>query len=538
MSDLVADYCIVGGGAAGCVLASRLSEDPGIRVILLEAGPADWHPFVHIPAACLFLQHDRRFNWLDKTEPQQHLDGRQIKLPQGRLLGGSGSINGMLHVRPQRSDIDSWNTSGWTYDDVLPVLMRSEVFAQDGELRGKDGVHPVTHFSDVHPLTRSFIEACGSAGIAFNSDMNGPERQGAAFFQQNRRGRFRSQTAQTYLRKARRRSNLEVMTGAVCKRVLFQGTKAVGVLVEQGGQQRTISVRHEVVLSAGALRSPQILHRSGIGEPQHLASIGVPVVAARDQVGRNLRDHFLLRVAHRVAGIGTINERTRGVSVVREVLRFMVKGEGMLTMGAGAAAAILPSGLSGATPDIQLSFAPGSFAGPGRLESEPGMTIGGWVSPGKSLGTVMARSADPHESPAIDPNYLSHPSDLDGIIACVRAIRRIFEQPALKRWSTGETYPGPDVSDNVAEILAFAKERGASGYHFAGTCSMGDDQHAVVDNRLRVRGVDSLRVIDASVMPAPPIGNAHASVVMVAEMGAALMAEDRRTPSPAARLAN
>jgi len=538
MLDLVADYCIIGGGAAGCVLAARLSEDIGTRVILLEAGPTDWHPFVHIPAACLFLQHDKRFNWLDMTEPQQHLDGRQIKLPQGRLLGGSGSINGMLHVRPQRSDIDNWNTSGWTYNDVLPVLMRSEAFANDSALRGKDGVHPVTHFSDVHPLTRSFIEACGSAGIGFNQDMNGPDRQGAAFFQQNRRGRFRSQTAQTYLRQARSRPNLEVMTGAVCKRVIFDGKKAIGVLFEQGGQERRIKVRQEVVLSAGALRSPQILQRSGIGEPQHLASIGVPVVAARDRVGRNLRDHFLLRVAHRVAGIGTINERTRGLSVLREVLRFVIKGEGMLTMGAGAAAAILPSRLSGTTPDIQLSFAPGSFAGPGQLESEPGMTIGGWVSPGKSLGTVMARSADPHESPAVDPNYLSDPSDHEGIIACVRAIRRIFEQPALKRWSTGETYPGPDVSGDDAEILAFAKKRGASGYHFAGTCSMGDDHQSVVDSRLRVRGIEGLRVIDASVMPAPPIGNAHASVVMVAEMGAAIIAEDRRAPSPSAPLAN
>ncbi|MFV0493414.1 MAG: GMC family oxidoreductase [Pseudorhodobacter sp.] len=528
MTDYDCDFCIVGGGSAGCVVAARLTENPGFKVIVLEAGPRDWHPFVHIPAACLFLQHDPRFNWLDQTIAQTNLGGREIRIPQGRLLGGSGSINGMLHVRPQVSDIDGWGTEGWSYDDLMKVGIQAEDFSEGGPLRGEGGPHPVTGFVSTHLLAHAFVTACEGVGIPFNPDMNGPDRGGAAFFQQNRKGRFRSQPAQSYLRRARGRANLHILTGAICRKVMFEGRRATGVVYFRDGREYRLRVRREVILSAGALRSPQILQVSGIGNPAELARIGVPVVAGRNAVGRNLRDHFLLRLSHRVGGVETINERARGFALLRELAHYVFRGGGALTMGAGAAAAIIPSGLFGKVPDLQLSFAPGSFAGPGRLEKTPGMTIGGWLSPARSKGTVMARSADTRDRPLIDPNYLDDPVDRAGIIACTRMIRRIFDQPALKRWSLGETFPGPETGNGEDEILGFARQSGASGYHFAGTCRMGDDPDSVVDGRLRVRDVQGLRVIDASVMPLPPIGNAHATVVMTAEKGARIVADDAR----------
>lgn len=524
MTTMDADYCIVGGGAAGCVLAARLSEDPSVKVLLIEAGPRDWHPFIHIPATCLFLQHDERFNWLDSTVPQAFLDGRKVKVPQGRVIGGSGSINGMIHIRPQPADLDGWATRGWRYDELLPLMVGSETYAGTGELRGRNGPLPVTDFSVIHPLTRSFVDACTSHGIPFNPDLNGHSRTGVAFLQQNRKGRFRAQTAQSYLRGARKRPNLTIVTGALCRRILFEGRRAVGVVVAVDGAERVFRAGREVILSAGALRSPQILQCSGVGPAALVSALGVQTVADLPAVGENLRDHFLVRVAHRVKGITTINERTRGLSIVGEVLKYAAFGTGMLTMGAGAAVAILPN-RPGGTPNVQISFAPGSFAGPGKLEAEPGMTAGAWLSPGESRGTIRAATANTADNPLVDPNFLSDERDRQDIVSCMRLVRSIFAEPALARWSVGETFPGASVESDT-ELLAFAKERGASGYHFSGTCRMGDDAGSVVDGRLRVRGLEGLRVVDASVMPAPPIGNAHATVVLVAEKGAKMIAED------------
>jgi choline dehydrogenase len=520
------DYCIVGGGSAGCVVAARLSEDARNAVLMLEAGPRDWHPFIHIPATCLNLQQDARFNWLDQTEPQAHADGRSLKISQGRVLGGSGSINGMLHVRVQRSDADGWKTQGWRYDELLPFLSNAEDFeGESAYSRGRGGPQPVSEFRIVHPLTQSFIDAAKGLGIPHNPDMNGGEREGVALFQQNRRGRFRAQPAQTYLRDARGRANLRVLTHAPVARILFEGGRASGVVFLRDGQERRVSVRREVIVSAGTLRSPQILQASGVGDPAHLATLGIAPAVASPGVGRNLRDHYMVRVGHRVRGITTINERTRGLPIVKEVLKYAFAGSGMLTMGAGAAAVFLRTRPDAPTPDAQLSFAPGSFASAGVLEKEPGMTIGGWPSPAASRGTVLARSADTRLAPSIDPNYLSAESDRDAIIACVRTIRALFAQPALARWSKAETFPGAQI-ERDDEILGFARERGTSGLHFTGTCRMGDDEASVVDARLRLRGISGLRVIDASVMPNTPIGNAHSSVVMVAEKGAAMIRED------------
>ncbi|MDI6028797.1 GMC family oxidoreductase N-terminal domain-containing protein [Corticibacterium sp. UT-5YL-CI-8] len=525
--DDVADYCVVGAGPAGCVVASRLTESGAHKVVLLEAGPRDWHPYIHIPATCLFLQSDKRFNWLYQSEPEFGTTDRVFKLSQGRVLGGSSSINGMLHVRGQAEDFNQWAQAGcrgWSYEDVIPYFRKAETYNGRDEtgLRGRSGPHAVSDFLNVHPLTQAFVEAAQETGLPLNPDMNGASREGVAFYQQNRKGRFRGQPAQTYLRQARGRANLDVRTEAVCTRILFEGHKAVGVEYVQGGVVRTIRARREVILSAGAIKTPHLLQLSGIGDPEHLGGLGVEPLVARPSVGRNLRDHFQLRVGHRVKDMVTLNERTRGLSIVKETLKYAFLGTGVLTMGAGTAAIFFRSREGLAAPDAQLIFAPGSFAAPGVLEKEPGMTIGAWPSRPESQGTVLARTANALEQPAIAPNYLTAQEDRRVVIECVRKIREIFASPAMSRWSVRETFPGPDVN-GPDEVLEFAKNRGTSGLHFVGTCRMGSDDAAVVDPELRVRGVKGLRVVDASVMPNCTVGNTNASVVMIGEKASDLI---------------
>ena len=521
------DFCIIGGGTAGCVLANRLSENGRHRVVLLEAGPRDWHPFIHIPATCLFLQSNPTFNWLLQSEPEHNANGRRFKLSQGKGLGGSSSINGMLHVRGAPADFDIWAQSGctgWSYDDVLPFYRKAESY-QGGEdhEHGRDGPHSVSDFLAVHPLTKAFVDAADEIGVPFNADMNGARREGVAYYQQNRKGRFRAQPAQTYLRQARRRANLDIRTEAIVTRIMFDGARAVGVEYRQGGALRTLRVNREVIIAAGALKSPHLLQLSGIGDPAHLSSLGIPLRAAAPGVGQNLSDHFQVRVGHRVQGVITLNERTRGWPLIKEVLNYTFRGKGMLTMGAGTAALFANSRDGLEQADMQLIFAPGSFAAPGVLETLPGMTIGCWPSRPESRGTVLAASADPMQQPAIRLNYLSAQEDERLVIAGTRLIRKLFAAPALARWSAGETFPGPQLETDT-EILDFARERASSGLHFAGTCRMGGED-AVLDPKLRVRVVSALRVVDASAMPGTTIGNTNATVVMVAEKAAAMILE-------------
>ena len=530
-SDIEADYVVIGAGSAGCVLASRLSEDGGARVVLLEAGPRDWHPMIHVPAGVLKLLYNPRVNWNYATDPEPGIAGRQIHWPRGRVLGGSSSINGMLWIRGNPADYNGWSQmgcQGWSFDEVMPYFKSIERYAPgDPGERGKSGPILVEDYRTTLDLTRRFVEAAQQAGLPYTKDLNGHQHEGVGFSQMSRNGRFRGSTARTFLAQAKGRPNLRVETNAFATRLLFDGKRCTGVAFRQGGQDRRVTAAREVILSGGTINSPHLLQVSGIGPAAHLKAIGVPVVHDLPGVGANLSDHYAIRISHRVKDAVSINELSRGVRLVREIARWLTVGRGALTFGVSSAQAFARSREGLASPDIQLLFSPASYDQNkfGALEREPGMTIAVSIARPESRGTIMVKSPDPFERPSLKPNYLSVPNDLRVSLAGIALARRVFAAPALARHSVAETTPGPGVA-NEDELADYIRRQGTTIYHICGTCKMGEDPMAVVDPRLKVRGLGGLRVIDASVMPTVTTANTNAPTIMIAEKGAAIIRRD------------
>jgi choline dehydrogenase len=536
------DYVIIGAGSAGCVLANRLSEDPNVMICVLEAGPPDRNPFIHIPAGFIKTFYDPKVNWCYQQEPGPFTAGRKIFAPRGKTLGGSSSINGMIFNRGQRADFDTWaqlGNRGWGYADVLPYFKRIESRVGDGDeqLRGRDGPLKVTDIDWRHPLCDAFIEGAVSLGIPRNPDYNGRAQEGVAYAQRTIQNGRRVSAAGAYLKPAMGRRNLTVRTGAHVTALALEGKRAVGVRYRAGGPRGAateVRARREVILAGGAYNSPQLLQLSGIGPTPLLQSLGIEVKHALAGVGEGLQDHYAPRTVARVKNMRTINESVRGVRLAAEVAKWMFTRKGILALSPTLVYAFWHSGETPERADLQVTFTPASYKEGeiGKLEDEPGMTCAAWQQRPESRGYVRARSADPFAPPLIQTNYLNHEVDRRVVVAGMKLARRLLESAPLAPYYDHEDFPGPNVRSDD-ELLHAATQRAQTTFHPCGTCPMGADpaRGAVVDDELRVHGFEALRVVDASVMPRMTSANLNASTLMIAEKAADLI-RGRAAPEP------
>jgi choline dehydrogenase len=525
------DFIIVGAGSAGCVLANRLTADGRHKVLLLEAGGEDSNIWLHIPIGYGKHFSNPAVNWLYQTEPEPELYGRQVIAPRGKVLGGSSSINGLMYVRGQREDFDHWRqlgNVGWSHADVLPYFRRAERQQRGAdEWHGADGPLSVSDLGNL-PIADAFIEAAVQCGYPRNPDFNGARQEGFGYYQFTTRNGRRCSTAVGYLKPARRRANLTVASGALATRILLEGRRAVGVEYTQGGVTRTAR-GGEIILSGGAYNSPQLMQLSGLGPAALLRQHGIDVIADMPGVGSDLQDHYHARLVFRASRPVSVNDlfsnKLRGFMAG---VNYALRRRGLLAMGAGYVGGFLRTNDAVATPDIQthiMLFSADAIGG--DLHPFSGLTCPVIVLRPESRGTVRIKSADPKEPPAILSNYLSAQKDRDTTIAGIHALRRIMAAPAMRPFIEAEHEPGPACRSD-ADLLDYVRRRGSTVYHPTSTCRMGEDATAVVDARLRVRGIASLRVIDASIMPALVSGNTNAATIMIGEKGADMILEDAK----------
>jgi len=532
------DFIVIGAGSAGCALVARLSEDPGNTVLLLEAGGRDRSIWIHIPIGYYRTIFDPKLGWGYETEPEPHLDGRQIVWPRGRVLGGSSAINGLVYIRGQREDFDHWRqlgNPGWSFGDVLPYFRRSE-----DQVRGADEFHGVggpLGVSDAarHELVEAYIRAGEEIGLPRNDDFNGAAQEGVGYFQLTTRKGLRCSAARAYLGPARRRANLRIETDALVTRLLFEGRRAVGVAYRQGGVERRVRARREIVVAGGAINSPQILQLSGIGPADHLRSRGIEVVQDLPGVGANLQDHFQARSIYRCTRPITLNDRVRNpFQKALMGLEWIFRRSGPLTVGAGQGGIFARTREELATPDVQFHLILFSADRPGApLHPFSGFTASVCQLRPESRGTVLVRAADPGEKPAITANYLAAETDRRTMVDGLKLARRLAATEALRPYIAEEIEPGGSVRTDD-ELLAHARARGSTIFHPSCTCKMGpaSDPMAVVDAELRVHGIEGLRVADASVMPTVVSGNTNAACIMIGEKCADLVL-GRPAPSDA-----
>lgn len=525
------DYIIVGGGTAGCVLANRLTESGKHSVLMLEAGKAARSLWVNIPAGFSKLLTNPTYNWRFQTEPEDATNNRVISVPRGKGLGGSTLINGMIYVRGQPQDYDGWaqrGCHGWSFADVLPYFRKLEDY--DGpasSLRARGGPLPITEVKERPRIAEAFIEAAKAAGFEQNPDYNGERQDGFGYYQVNQKRGRRVSAAEAYLKPALNRPNLVVRTASHVTRILLDNKRAVGVIVQTKNQEVKIHAKREVILTAGAVQTPQLMELSGIGDPNILKPLGIDIKHALPGVGANYIDHFCTRMNWRVKLPVTLNEQTRGLKLGLAVTQYFASRSGILTLGTGLVHGFVRTRPELEGPDVQYFFVHASYenAAERKLDRLPGMTIGVTQLRPESRGTIHCKSPDPFAPPAIKPNFLATYEDRRAMVEGMKIARQIVEQAPLDPFRDKELSPG-SLCQTDEDWLDFARRDGQTIYHICGTCRMGIDDNAVTDPRLKVHGIDGLRIADASIMPTMVSGNTQAAVFMIAEKAADLILED------------
>ncbi|MEE2698575.1 MAG: choline dehydrogenase [Pseudomonadota bacterium] len=528
------DYIVIGAGSAGCVLANRLTEESQNRVLLLEAGGKDINPWIHVPVGYFKTMHNPSTDWCYETEPDSGLAGRRLKWPRGKVLGGSSSINGLLYIRGQREDYDGWRqmgNAGWSYDDVLPYFKKAENQERGAdEYHGADGPLSVSNIRINRPICEEFIAAAESIGIRRVEDFNGKDQEGVGYFQLTTKNGRRCSSAVAYLHSIKRRKNLKVVTHAHVRRIIIKNGQATGVeYQDQRGQKTSASVNNEVILSAGAIGSPQILNLSGIGDGNELQTLEIECSAHLPGVGKNLQDHLQIRTVHKTAKPCTLN--TELINPIRKAvmgIEYALKRTGPLTMGASQVCIFTRSNDFVEVPDIQFHFQPMSADSPGDgLHKYSAFTLSVTQLRPESIGSIRLASPDPLAYPKIFSNYLSSNLDCQVAVDSLKVTRRICQAEPIAGEIDEELEPGVSLQSDE-ELLQFARTNSNTIYHPTSTCRMGPDEMSVVDERLRVKGISGLRVADASIMPRIISGNTNAPTIMIGEKAADLIKQDAK----------
>jgi choline dehydrogenase len=532
-AHIQADYVIVGGGSAGCVLANRLSVNPAVRVLLVEAGGNGQGFLVSMPAGCGKTTREFGHSWHYHSAPEPMIDNRRMLLPRGRGLGGSSNINGLVFVRGQQADYDSWSNLGalgWGWSDVAPYFQRSESYASGSDsARGRDGPLHVEEVSHRDPTNDAVLQAFAQIGVPRVRDYNGDQQFGSFYYQTTIRNGQRCSVADAYLRPVMNRPNLLVVTDALCRRVVFEGKRATGIEIGVDGETQFIAAHREVILSAGAYHSPKLLMLSGIGPAGHLQSMGIAVRHASCQVGANLQDHFILTMSWRLrAGSYSYNQQLGGMKLLWNVLRYATSKTGPMTIPVAQTGAFLKSDPSLDLPDLQFHCLPvtgdlvADSEGKQGLSPFPGLTLAPNLLRPESRGRLQLADPNPNTTPDIVHNYMQTHADQQLSLRAMRIARELAAAPALASIVESESWPGASCQSDDA-LLSYARRFGNTGYHPVGSCRMGIDDDAVLDPQLRVRGVIGLRVVDASVMPRLVSGNTNAASIMIGEKGADLI---------------
>ncbi len=523
------DYIIVGAGSAGCVLANRLSENPSHRILLIEAGPKDRSPWIHIPAGFSRMFVNPKYNWGYMSAPEPGLDNRPIYSPRGKTLGGSSAINGMMYIRGHAADYDGWRqmgNEGWAYEDVLPYFMKSEDNSRGADaFHGAGGEMGVSDQVEVHAISKLFVEAAVQSGLPATDDFNGASQDGAGLTQVTVKNGVRESTARAFLRPVQNRANLEIWPEVLTHKILLEDNKATGVQISRGGEIQTVAARKEVILSAGTYNSPQLLQLSGIGPGDLLQDLGIPVAHELKGVGENMHDHTYVGMVYETARGQSSNADIKGLGILAHVFKYITQRKGLLTIPTSQACAFIRALPGADRPDLQIAFRPVSFElGPkgAELSDYPGVTASCCRLRPQSRGHVRITSADPTKAPEILHNYLVDPTDQQSVVLGLRWMRDVFGTAPLRLQCREEVLPG-QARQSDDELLAYARASSTPVYHPVGSCKMGQDDMAVVDDQLRVHGIDRLRVIDASIMPVISSGNTNGPTIMIAEKGADLV---------------